>query len=403
MTRRISLTDAVAVAAEGRRLFLPGTAAEPRGFLAAIGELPGCLEKRSMIIGHVAGLNDFSGLAGSGADIIGFFPPPPRASWSLRMLHETYYTADRRIASLAPDAVVTEVAPPRRDGTAAVGLAADYLTTALASAAIRIAIVNPALPDLPGAPRLRIDDFTHVAEWESPPLFLDEPRADDISGQIAQHAARYVPDGATIQTGIGRIPGQLLKNLGTRRGLRIHSGIVTPSIRSLAEAGALAEGISVTTASFAGTIAFYDWLASQGGMRLAPVSFTHAPAALARLNRLVSVNSALEVDLLGQVNAEWAGTRRVSAPGGMPDFAHAARRVPGGIAMIALPACDAKSGASRIVGRLGVPPTLTGGAVDVVVTEYGAADLRGLTACERGKAIANIAAPRFRDDLSEQA
>jgi 4-hydroxybutyrate CoA-transferase len=268
------------------------------------------------------------------------------------------------------------------------------------SAATRIAVINPALPDLRRGPRRALDDFTHVCEREGPVLQLRPAEPDAVSLEIAARVAAFVPDGATIQMGIGRIPGQVMAALAARRGLRFHSGIVTSGVRALIESGAVAGEGSVVAASYGGDAAFYAWLAGRPECVSAPVRHTHHPATLAAIDGLLAINSAIEVDLQGQINAEWLGDRRISAPGGLPDFSHAAQRCRDGLAVVALPSTDGSGRHSRIVARLAVPPTLAAGGIDLVVTEHGAADLRGLTARERAKRLASIAAPAFREALT---
>jgi acyl-CoA hydrolase len=397
---KITIDDAIGLAVQGGSLFLPGSTGAPGAFLEAVASRPGCLAGVSVTTGFVSGVNNFASIAGSGAVLTGFFPATGAVLTDLRLIPSTYFGIDRRIAALRPAAVVIEVAPPRADGSSALGVAADFTGTACRSASIRIAIVNPAIPELPGAPRVLLADFTHACEQETPVLNVPQPVADTVSLEIAARVAAYVPDGSTIQIGIGRIPGQVMAALSSHRRLRFHSGIVTSGVRALMEAGALAGDSPVCAASLGGDSEFYSWLAGRPEFRLAPVRYTHAPGTLAVIDGLVSINSALEVDLLGQVNAEWLGGRRVSAPGGLPDFAHAARRSPGGLAIVALPSTDASGRHSRITARLAVPPTLAAGGVDVVVTEYGAADLRGRTTPERAVQLAAIAHPAFRDGLT---
>ncbi|MDO9443203.1 MAG: acetyl-CoA hydrolase/transferase C-terminal domain-containing protein [Beijerinckiaceae bacterium] len=400
---KIAIEDIAAIVRKQGSMFLPGVAGRPGAFLADIARTPGSLGGVRVVSGFVSGINAFDALDATGAEISGFFPAPPHSVSPVTFLRETYFGIDRQVQRLSPAAVVIDVAPPRADGSSALGVAADFTETALRHAEMRIAVINPALPDLPLSPRVDLAGFDFVSEANHPLLVMPDLSCDSVSEEIAARLAALVPDGATIQLGIGRIPGQMLQALLGHRGLRFHSGIVTGGIRRLAESGALAEGVSVVAASFGGDPGFYSWLGGRREFRLAPVSYTHAPETLARIAGLVAINSALEVDLLGQVNAEWVGGRRVSAPGGLPDFAHAAQRAPRGLAVIALPSTDSTGQKSRIVTRLRAPATVPPGGVDVVVTEFGAADLRGRTCRERALLLASIAAPAFREELAASA
>ncbi|MEL7028124.1 MAG: acetyl-CoA hydrolase/transferase C-terminal domain-containing protein, partial [Pseudomonadota bacterium] len=283
------------------------------------------------------------------------------------------------------------------------GVAVDFLEASMSSADIRIALINPLAPRLPNAPKLSISQFTHVLRASFPLLSARSEVADARSEKIAETVARYIGDGATIQTGIGKIPGQIFRKITDRKNLRLHSGILSQDIRLLAEAGALAADNPATSPSAIGDEAFYGWLNGNPVLELAPVAHTHARETLARLEKFVTINSAIEVDLLGRVNAEWIGPRRVSAPGGLPNFSRAAAECSDGVSIVALPSTDRSGAVSRIRPHLqdGIEPTVDWRDVDVVVTEHGAADLRGLDAAGRAAALITVAAPDHRRVLSD--
>jgi acyl-CoA hydrolase len=217
--------------------------------------------------------------------------------------------------------------------------------------------------------------------------------------RIARTTASLIPDGAIIQSGIGEAPGAIIAALKDRRGLSVHSGIITPEYRALANAGAL-DGQAQHVAGIAwGDAEFYDWLAG-AGIAFRSALETHDYRALGQKPGFVSIGSALEVDLAGNINLEWASERRVSSVGGAPDYMRAAAASPGGRSIIALPATT-RGGASRIVRRL-ERPSIPAGLADVVVTEHGAALLKGLSAEDRAKALIGIAAPEHRANLASQ-
>jgi acyl-CoA hydrolase len=398
--QRISIAEFARLIESGTSLFVPGSTAEPIGLLEGLDPalLPAGL---TIVTGFVSGINRFERLwHPAGATLTGFFPPPAGQHPGFRLIPACYSVIDSHLARLAPDCALVSVAAPAADGTCALGLTVDFAPTVLRLARLRIAVVNRYLPDLPGAPRLPLDAFTHVIEAEASPLEVPDAAGDAVSRAIAEHVARLIGDGATLQTGIGKLPAQILAQLGGRRRLRMHTGIVPQGVRGLFEAGTMASEDPVVATSIGGDRSFYEWLPGRPGIRLEPVTYTHSPAILAGLERLVAVNSALEVDLLGQVNAEWLKGRQISGPGGLPDFAGAAHRNADGISVIALPASDPAGRHSRIVARLDAPPTLGRIGVDVVVTEHGIADLRGLTLEERVPRLIAIAAPAFREQLA---
>jgi 4-hydroxybutyrate CoA-transferase len=218
---------------------------------------------------------------------------------------------------------------------------------------------------------------------------------------IAGHIAALIDDGCTLQMGVGKVPTALAERLRDRRRLRIHSGLVSDGFANLMESGALDADFVHTACVASGTGGFYRWLPEARGLRIAGCEITHGALTLAALQRFVAVNSALEVDLFGQCNLEHAQGRAVSGAGGAPDFARAARMCAGGLSIVALNASYRKGMASRIVPALsaGAVVSLSRVDVDLVVTEFGVADLRHASVHERALALIGIAAPDFRDDL----
>lgn len=395
---RIGLEEAAKLSLRDDALFVPGSSGEPATFLQALanGAVP---QQFGIISGFVSGINRFATLPADAA-VTGFFPPPGPLPPNFNVIEANYFEIDAWIARLRPETAVCEVMPRGADGSVALGLAVDFAETSLAVAERRIALVNPMLPELPGAPRVSLDVFTHVVEAPSPTLELSQSPGDAVSEQIVRNVATLIPDGSTIQVGIGKIPSHLMARLSDRRNLRFHSGIVTKGIRALFEAGALVPDEPVVCASLGGDADFYRWLHGRRGIRLAPVAYTHDPDVLAGLEGLIAINSAIEVDLSGRVNAVWLKGRRISGPGGLPNFAAGARRSRNGLVVIALPASDALGATSRIVSRLSSPPTIEEGNIDVVVTEYGVADLRGRSPDQRCAALVAVAAPQFRAELT---
>ena len=222
-----------------------------------------------------------------------------------------------------------------------------------------------------------------------------------MSQAIGEHVARFVGDGATIQTGLGKIPTAVLRALRGRRNLKIHSGLIPEAVIDLEDAGALAPGVSVTGGVAIGSARLYDRVAS-AAYCFRPVSYTHAPRVVAGHERPVSLNSALEVDLYGQAYAELGPDGLMSGPGGASDFARGVW-AGGGLRILALAASAAKGAISRVIapGESSGPVSLGRMDTDVVVTEYGAADLRGLDHHERARALIAVASPAHRDRLNE--
>jgi acyl-CoA hydrolase len=302
------------------------------------------------------------------------------------------------------DTAVIQVAPCDARGVCSLGPAVEFMPSIMARARRIVGIINPNVPALPGSASIPMDAFAAVAR-SSAPLAIYDVGPAAAAGPLVAHLEPLIPDGATLQIGLGKIPSQLLNALGDRRDLKLHSGMIGDAALDLVAAGALRDGESITTGVAVGTSAFYGRLAGVEGLKLAAVGFTHAPQTLAQLPRFHAVNSALEIDLLGQVNAETLGGRYVSGPGGLPDFARAAHLDPEGLSIIALNATDSSGAASRIVPQFaaGTPVTVPQHDVDAVVTEYGVAMLRGQSMDERARRLCAVAHPAHRPLLQQAA
>jgi acyl-CoA hydrolase len=225
--------------------------------------------------------------------------------------------------------------------------------------------------------------------------------ADPLADAIGAHVARFVEDGMTLQTGLGRIPDAVLRELTARRGLRIHSGLIGDGVLALMTAGALARDSPIVAGVAIGSPEFYAVIGSKH-FEFRPVSYTHSAEILARIPGLVTINSAFEVDLFGQAYAELGPEGLTSGPGGASDFARGAR-AGGGLRIVVLASGAARGATSRVVapGDAKGPVSLGRMDIDVIATEHGAADLRGLDHSARARAIIAIAPVWHRDHLAE--
>ncbi|MWV29302.1 acetyl-CoA hydrolase/transferase family protein [Aurantiacibacter rhizosphaerae] len=295
------------------------------------------------------------------------------------------------------DTAVVQLSPPDADGRCSLGPMVEFALLAARNANRVIGVLNNRTPRLPGTPTLWASDLNEVVEADTAlPNYAVEP--DDVARRIANLVLDIIPPRPTIQLGLGKIPNALTQGLSTLRDLTFHSGMLSDGIMQLQNAGALLPGATHSTTALLGSDGFYEWAQEQPEIRIAGCDEIHSARILGGYERLVAINSALEVDLNGQCDLEHAGGRAISGPGGAPDFARSAALSEGGCSIIALPA--SVKDASRIVPRLSSGVASLGRSdVDVVVTEHGLADLRGLDTPARRKALIAIAAPEHRAAL----
>jgi len=308
---------------------------------------------------------------------------------------------------LHADVVLVQVSPADEHGWHRLGLGDDYFSAAIDTARVVIAEVNDQVPITPGARGIRAEQCAAMIHTSRAPGELLPRRADDVVRATARRVAELVPDGATLQFGIGALPEAVLEELFEHRDLGIHSGIVNDTAMRLVEAGVatgarktLDRGVAVA-GLLGGTRALFRWADRNPALCLRPTAYTHDPQVLAGSHQLVAVNAAIEVDLTGQVNAELAAGRYVGAVGGAVDFLRGAGRSPGGVPIVALP--SAVRGASSVVERLSGPVSTPRSEGIVVVTEHGVADLRGRTLSERVELMIAIADPAHRAELDAHA
>lgn len=312
--------------------------------------------------------------------------------------------------AIPADVVLVQVSPPGPDGTHSLGMCADLIPAAMRRARVVIAEINPNVPWTRMAAPLDESRVAFTVTSQAPLPELAPRPPGEVERRIAAHAAARIPDGATLQYGIGAVPVAILDALGGHRDLGIHSGLATDQLVDLVEAGIVTNARKRTHAgvSIIGTVIggakIRRFLHDNPAVELHPIESTHGPAALAALENLVAINSALEVDIRGQVNAEIAGGRYLGGIGGQVDYMTAASSQTRGLSIIAIPSTDAKTGRSRIVPTLeGRLVTTNRAAVDMVITEHGAADLRGATEAVAAKALIGVAAPEHRESLARAA
>ncbi|WP_236581625.1 acetyl-CoA hydrolase/transferase family protein [Rhodococcus sp. T7] len=295
--------------------------------------------------------------------------------------------------------VLIQVTPADASGSHGLGMAVDHTFDLLNRARVVIAEVNDQVP-VTSAPRVPASTFDAVVHTSRPLPVVDTPEINNVHRQVAAHVADLIPDGATVQLGIGAMASAVGVALREHRGLAVRSTLAGDWLLDLASAGCLRPGPdAVVISEAAGSPALYDYV-SASDVQICPVNTVSGPAARGEVDHFVAINSALQVDLSGQVNAEEIATGYIGGIGGQAEYLRAAQRSTGGRSMIALPATAGRF--SRIVTRLDTATVTTPrSGVDFIVTEYGVADLRGRSLRERAEALIAIAAPHHRDALQK--
>jgi 4-hydroxybutyrate CoA-transferase len=410
-----TLADAIGRLRPGMRVLLPPGSGEPA---ALVGEI--CRQAARL-----------SGLTLMGGIHIGDFPflkseaaPLRLATWHMsprlaaagervEFVPIRYFDLVTEFASggrWAPDCVLVHTAPPDARGYLSLGVSVSVALPAARRAPLVIAQVNPSMPRTRGDATLHQSQIDAWVEVDAPLLVYPPPAIGEVERSIGRGVAAVVPDGATVQVGVGAIPQAVLEALGDHRRLALHSLLVDAAV-SLVERGVVDGSAKpvhrgrLDIGEIMGTRRVFDFAHDNALINMETSELVHDPGFVAQLDRFVAINSALEIDLTGQVTAESVGGRQVAGIGGQFDFALGASRSRGGASVVALPATGRDGTVSRIVGRLG-----TGAAVttprflaDWVVTEFGAARLRGLGARERAAALTAVAHPRFREELERSA
>lgn len=295
---------------------------------------------------------------------------------------------DRKLAS---DVVFVQLSPPDANGDYSLGIAAEYLVAALADGRKVVAEVNRQVPWTHSERMLRRQDIALLVESDRAPATPASKPLSEAEKAIARHAASYIPDGATLEFGLGALPDAVCAELSSRKRLSVHSGALGDGIIALMQAGIVRE---VNCGLLMGSRKLFEHAHRNPAIRLRSTEYTHDPRTLLGIERFVAINSAVEVDLTGQVNAEVAGGSYLGAVGGALDFVRAANQSPGGVSLLLVRA-------ARIVSQLQGPVATPRSEAGVIVTECGAADLRGLGLAERRKRMIAIAPPENRATLEK--
>ena len=317
-----------------------------------------------------------------------------------------------RSGELPLDAVFANITPPDRHGFCSLGTSVEAMHAAIESAKTVIVQFNPSMPRTLGESFIHVSQIDLAIEVDQPPYESPRPAIGDIERRIGSYIADLVPDGATLQLGIGAIPAAAAQLLMGKKDLGIHTEMFTDSVVDLVEAGAVTGDRKarnrgkLVVAFLMGTARLYAFVHDNPMVEMRSVDFTNDTSVIRSFANMTAINSAIEVDLSGQVVADSIGYRMYSGVGGQMDFMRGAALAPGGRAIIALPSTAGAHGTmSRVTSHLaeGAGVVTTRAHVRTVVTEYGVAELWGKSLRERAKALIAIAHPDHRASLMFEA
>ena len=422
-SRVTTAQEAVKAIKSGHRVFLTGNVSVPQKLLAALVEYAPNLKDVEICQALTVGSADYVGPEMEGhlrvnsmfiSANIRKAVQEGRSDLTPVLLSEFPLLFKRGVLPL--DVAIIHVSTPDEHGFCSLGVEVGLTKSAAESAKVIIAEVNEKMPRTLGDAFIHVSRLTHIVpvNYPIPEHNMASDGGSDIVEKIAGHIADLIPDGATMQLGIGSIPDAVLKFLYNKKDLGIHTELFSDGVIDLFNAGVLTNARKslhpgkIVAGFILGTKRLYEWVDDNPMIEMHPTEYVNDPFIIAQNDRMVAVNSALEVDLTGQVCADSIGPKLYSGVGGQLDFIYGASRSKGGVPIIALPSvATLRDGTqlSKITGmlKLGAGVVTSRNHVRYVVTEHGVADLYGKTIRQRAQALINVAHPQFREDLQKQA
>lgn len=397
MVRQLNNMQALApIIAAANSVYVSGCAAE----IPALAEALTGLSSGAVVSGvFLPGLNTLNYSATTKARVQSYFMTP-----ALRSGHVDYcpwrYRDIVRYYRPPQDVAICMLSPANAQGLCSYGVTSDFAPMVLPQARIKVGVINTQMPFVEGGLSIAASDLDVIVTIDTPLLEVAAGRNDALSDTIAAYIAPYVDDGASLQLGLGSIPGAVAAAISDRRNIKVRSGLIDQSIVALEQAGVLCGDTPILGGVALGDTALYQHLHHNSRYSFQAVPTTHNIEAIAATKHFVAVNGALEVDLFGQVNSHVLPSGFMSGPGGLPEFVEGALSADGGHSIIALNASAKGGTVSKIVPQLsGGQPSVAAVNADKVVTEFGVAQLRGKSVSERIKAMIAIADPAHRDQL----
>jgi acyl-CoA hydrolase len=407
----LSLRSIDAVLAElkpGMTVYVPGVSGESAPLYAALKARPHAAAGVRFVGVHFPGINrcDYLGLHPQARQRAYFMQPGLRAGLHdgrVDLLPLDYPGIYRDLVDLQIDVAFAQITAPDEDGLCSLGASYDFLPAIWQRARKRVGLINHRLPWTSGSFAVRADECDALCDADGELLSFDGGTPNATMNTHAGLVAGLVRDGDTLEFGVGKLQAAILAALSRHRNLKVYSGMVSPPVLPLLDLGVISGRNSIQAGVALGDAAFYQRLAQDDRFFFRPVSETHDVRRLSAIPQFCAINSAIEVDLFGQANADSVGGRMMAGVGGLPAFVNGARLSPGGRSIIALSAATEDGSISRIVPTMG-PNTAIAvprHEADYVITEYGVAELRAATLPQRAQRLIAIAAPQFRDSLSQ--
>jgi 4-hydroxybutyrate CoA-transferase len=422
-SRVTTAEQAVEVIQSGNRIFLTGNVSVPKTLLGALVKRAASLENieicQALTIGPAEYVNpDMEGHIRVNTMFISAnvrkAVQEGRADYTPVLLSE--FPLLFKNHHLPIDVAMIHVSPPDEHGFCSLGVEVGLTKSPAESAKVIIAEVNEQMPRTLGDSFIHVSKLTHIlhVNYPIPEMAMTEEGESETIEKIAGYIAELIPDGATMQMGIGAIPDAVLKYLFDKKDLGIHTELFSDGVIDLVDAGVITSARKslhagkIVAGFILGTKRLYDWVDDNPLIEMHRTEYVNDPFVIAQNDRMVAVNSAIEVDLTGQVCADSIGPKLYSGVGGQLDFVYGASRSKGGVPIIALPSTTTLRDGT-VIGK--IVPMLKQGAgvvttrnhVRFIVTEYGVADLYGKTIRQRAQALIKVADPQFRDELTKKA
>lgn len=412
MTQFVSAQKAARLLHKNATVFLQGANGEPTDLTSALAEDDQSGRGIKVTSIMLPGVNHTDPASlGEDASATSFFITPETAksfeSGKTNFIPLSYSGITRYFNDIDGfDFALIQVSPPDGNGNCSLGSSVDFAPIILPKSKIVIAEINQSMASQPGSPSIPLDSIDYAIETDHPQAGFAEPAINEEQNTIGKLVADLVTDGATIETGIGKLPTMVLNALRDKNDLGVHSGMISDAMADLIDKGVVTgnqkniDKGKVVAGVTLGSPRLHQFVGGREDILFRPASYTHNPDILKQIDNFVAINSVIEIDLFGQINGETIKGRQVGGQGGLADFMRGAKLAKGGRSIVVLPASAARNTISKIVPKLDVV-TCARSDVDLVVTEHGVADIRYMNIDDRAAALIAIAAPEFRDGLKD--